>query len=65
MRSFVKIKLLRNGKITLSFIDKGHITNMSFNAIRENKVLAKISEFTVVSKHYSEQYFSCCVGRRV
>ena len=56
MRSFVKIKPSRNGKITLSFIDKGksclireffHITNMSFNTIRENKVFAKISEFTV------------------
>ena len=56
MRSFVKIKLSRNGKITLSFIDIGeschnrdffHITDMSFNAIRENKILAKISESTV------------------
>ena len=25
--------------------------NMSFNAIRENKILAKISEFTVVGLH--------------
>ena len=25
------------------------VANMSFNAIRENKILAKISEFTVAS----------------
>ena len=56
MRNFVKIKPSRNGKITLSFIDIGksclrrkffHITKMSFNAIRENKILAKISESTI------------------
>ena len=55
MRSFVEIKPSRNDKITLSFIDIGksclsrnffHITNLSFNAIRENKILAKISEST-------------------
>ena len=61
MRSFVKIKPSRNDKITLSFIDIGksnlilsqifHITNMYFNAIRKNKILAKISECTV-----------CCYG---
>ena len=56
MRSFVKIKSTRNGETTLSFTDKvNHATvpifnvaKMSFNAIRENKILAKISEFTVV-----------------
>ena len=58
MRSFVKIKPSRNGKITLSFIDIGksclsrarifHVTNMSFNAIRENKILVEISESTVL-----------------
>ena len=52
MRSFVKIKPSRNGKITLSFIDIGksrifHITNMSFNDVRKNKILAKIFESTV------------------
>ena len=56
MRSFMKIKPSRNGKIILLFIDIGksclnrefyHITNMSFNDIRENKILAKISESTV------------------
>ena len=26
-----------------------NVTNMSFNTIRENKILAKISEFTVVT----------------
>ena len=50
MRSFVKIKPSRNGKITLSFIDIGksclsreffHITNMSFNAISKIKFSRK------------------------
>ena len=55
MQSFMKIKHSRNGKITMSFIDIGkstlvlifHFTNMSFNAIRENKILANISKPTV------------------
>ena len=55
MRSFVKIKLSRIGDITLSFTDIGkscpvcdfYIANMSFDPIPENKILAKISEFTV------------------
>ena len=56
MQNIVKMKPSRNGKITLSFIDIGksclnreffHITYVSFNAIRENKMLAKISESTV------------------
>ena len=54
IRSFVKIKFTRNGETTLSFTDKVYhaiapifnVANMSFNAIRENKILAKISEFT-------------------
>ena len=29
-----------------------NMENMSFNAIRENKILAKISEFTVSIKTY-------------
>ena len=68
MRSFVKIKPSRNGKLTLSFINIGksclscdffHITNMSFNAIRENKILAKISESTVLQQHNDVTYFMC------
>ena len=56
MRSFAKIKPSRNGEITLLFTDIGkscpsheffNFANMSFNAIRENKILTKISEFTV------------------
>ena len=55
MRSFVKIKSSRNGEITLSFTDIGKsypsrdflMSQICFNAIRENKILAKISEFTV------------------
>ena len=56
MRSFVKIKPLRIGDITLSCTDIGksclfrdffYIANVSYNAIRENKILPKISGFTV------------------
>ena len=54
MRNFVKIKSLRDGEITLSLTDIGKschccefitVANMSFNAIRKNKILSKISEF--------------------
>ena len=57
MRSLVKIRSLKNGKITLSFTDAGKSCPsceflvspiMSFNAICENKILAKISRFTVI-----------------
>ena len=34
------------------------VTNMSFNAIRENKILAKISGFTVITS----QYYDFTVG---
>ena len=49
--SFILEKLcICDGQITLSFTDVGkHVlvsANMSFNAICENKILAKISEFT-------------------
>ena len=56
MRSFLKIKPSRIGAITLSFTDKGkscsvqdflYVANVSFEAIRKNKTLTKISEFTV------------------
>ena len=51
----MKIAPSRNGKITLSFTIGGNhalvasfnVTNMSVNAIPENKIFAKISEFTV------------------
>ena len=51
----MKIKPSQNGEITL-FTDVGkscpspeffYVTNMSFNTILKNKILAKISEFTV------------------
>ena len=35
---------------------QSNVANMSFNTIRENKVLAKISEFTVVFFIYSMKY---------
>ena len=60
MRSFVKIKPSRIGDITLSFTDISkscivrdffYVASVSFNAIRENKILAKISEFTVLMEY--------------
>ena len=64
MRSFVKIKPSRIGDITLSVTDIGksypvrdfYVANMSFNAIRENKIHAKISEFTVPQKRTQSLY---------
>ena len=55
MRSFVKINPSRNNEITFSATDNGKHAlvsnfgdaNMSFKSIRENKILAKISGFTV------------------
>ena len=54
----MKIKSSQNGEVTLSFtnISKScpyksrivDVANMSFNAIRENKILVKISEFAVI-----------------
>ena len=53
----MKIKLARNGEIILLFTDEGNLSpscvffnvaNMSLNAIRENKILTKISDFTVL-----------------
>ena len=56
MRCFVKIKFSRNAEITLSFTD----VNMSFNAIRENKILAKISGFTVYCTLMVHVSVHCC-----
>ena len=60
MRSFVKIKSSRNAEITLSFtyICKSCpcreflATQICLNAVRENKIIAKISGFTVVCVFY-------------
>ena len=65
MRSFVKIKLSRIGDITLPFTDIGkscpvrdfYVANVSFNIIRENKILAKISEFTVYKLYTSVVHY--------
>ena len=66
MRSFVKTKSSRNGTITLSFTDEGKSYHSRdfflrreyvFNAIRENEILAKISEFTV---SFCMQGAPCC-----
>ena len=63
MRSFMKIKPSQNGKITLSFTDVGEscpsckflTRQMSFNAIHENKILTKISEFKYVHREGSDE----------
>ena len=34
-------------KVNLTIVAKFNVANMSINAIRENKMLAKFSEFTV------------------
>ena len=61
MRSFVKMKSSRNAEITLLFINipkswpsREFLASQIcfFNAIPENKVLTKISRFTV---------FPCCL----
>ena len=53
---FCEIKPSRNEEMTLSFTDVGkscpsleffNVGNISFNVIHENKILAKISEFTM------------------
>ena len=67
MRSFVKIKSSRNGVICRLLTDIGlsypgceifRSQEMSLNAIHENKILAKNSEFTVVSFSNHPQYSS-------
>ena len=56
--SFVKLKPLQNHCRLLVSVNHAQslifdVANMSFNAIHENKILTKISEFTV-------QYNGCC-----
>ena len=58
MRSFAKMKPSRKGEITLPFTDAVimhlsrivNIANMYFNVIRENIILAKISEFIISTR---------------
>ena len=70
MRSFVNIKLAQNGKITLSFTDVGNscssrksfnVANIFLNAIRENKIIAKNSGFTVLRTQTPIQYLAAVV----
>ena len=55
----MKINPSRNGVITLSFTDVGksfpsciffYMSNVTFNAVCENKFIVKISEFTVFNQ---------------
>ena len=57
MRSFVKIKPLRNGEVyKFSHCHEFYVANVSFNPIRENKILANISEFTEMKLHHFIKY---------
>ena len=64
MRSFAKIKPMRNSEISLSLSDEGKSYRsrdfLRGNTTRENKILAKISEFTVsrVSAMYMFMLFT-------
>ena len=49
LRSFTNIKPIRTVLITPLFTDF-YIANMSFNVICENKIIAKISKFTVINE---------------
>ena len=57
MRSFVKNKHSRNGestppmKVKQALVANFNVSKTSLNAIRENKILAKIYEFTVGYVH--------------
>ena len=56
MRSFLKIKLLRNGEITLWFTDAGKscpschflMSQICFNAICKNEILVKYSKLQYI-----------------
>ena len=69
MQSFVKMKSSRNGEITLPFTDEGKICHSreflrlkyAFKAIHENKILAEISEFTVLCDTYSGLLIWACI----
>ena len=68
MRNFMKIKSSRNGGIILMFTDIGEkcsirefqTSQICFSAIRENKMLTEISEFTV----YQPMVRSCTLLHR-
>ena len=58
-KTFVKVNSSRNGEITLSFTDVGksfpscnffYMSNVTFNTVWENKIIVKISEFTVFNQ---------------
>ena len=53
--AFCEDKPSRKSEITLSSTDESRfftVTNMSFNAIRKHKILAKISGFKVIGSDY-------------
>ena len=64
MRSFLKINPLEMAKslclllnsVNHALVANFNVANMYLNAIRENKILAKISEFTVIVLGKITQY---------
>ena len=72
----MKINPSGNGEITLSFTDVGksfpscnffYMSNVTFNAVWENKIIVKISEFTVFnqgsySRTLTERKIQSCKG---
>ena len=63
----MKIKSSQSRELILSFTDTGNsnVANMSFNAIRENKILTKNSKFTEVPKSYKLANFVLFILSRV
>ena len=51
-KSLCRLVILVNHALVTNF----DVANMSFNAIRENKVLAKISGFTVIDMGYQSKW---------
>ena len=68
MRNFVKLhsrELAKSichilMKVNHVIVANVHVANMSFNAIRENKILAKISEFTIVQTYIRHRTITEC-----
>ena len=67
MRSFVKIKSSRSRELILLFTDIGNsnVANLSFNAIRENKILENNSKLTEVPESYKFANFVLFILSRV
>ena len=52
-------------KVNHVIVANFYISNMSFNAIRENKILAKISEFTVCIAIVRVAFTGACAEEQI